>query len=92
MNYGAHVKFVTKWLDKLEAETPAAPQTEPGLITEPALATEPDPETEPPVAGTAPAVKIPADHEPSSPDVPVGDAQENADRERLLKVTQGVEA
>jgi len=27
MNYGAHSKFVAKWLDKLEAEETAAPVT-----------------------------------------------------------------
>jgi thioredoxin-dependent peroxiredoxin len=93
MNYGAHVKFVTKWLERLEAEAKqgSAPSSaEPGLVTEPALATEPDPETEPPIAGTAQAFRVHADRGPESPDVPVGD--ENADRQKLLKVAQGVEA
>ena len=93
LNYSAHVKFVSKWLDKLEAESKpqgaAAPRpTEPGLITEPALATMPNPATEPPIAGTAPAFNIPGQTGPASPDAPPTAAQDNADREKLLKVAQ----
>ena len=43
MNYGAHVKFVNKWLERLEEEerqANAPPPREPGLITEPGLATD----------------------------------------------------
>ncbi|EKM51503.1 uncharacterized protein PHACADRAFT_261682 [Phanerochaete carnosa HHB-10118-sp] len=74
MNYGAHVKFVTKWLEKLEAEekrASAPPPTEPGLITEPALATEPDPETAPPSTGQAHALIMPTgpENEHESSDV-----------------------
>jgi len=61
MNYGAHVKFVNKWLDTLEQEqkqASAPPPTEPGLVTEPALGSEPAPEEQPPVAATAPATHL----------------------------------
>ena len=67
MNFSAHVKFVTKWLEKLVAEekqASAPPPTEPGLITESALATEPDPESEPGAAGTAPALRLPTENMP----------------------------
>ena len=43
VNYGAHVKFVNKWLERLEEEEKQAnapPPREPGLITEPGLATD----------------------------------------------------
>ena len=43
VNYGAHVKFVNKWLDRLDEEerqANAPPPREPGLITEPGLATD----------------------------------------------------
>lgn len=43
VNYGAHVKFANRWLEKLEYEEKQAnapSQPEPGLVTEPALATE----------------------------------------------------
>ena len=69
MNYAAHVKFVTKWLEKLVAEEKQASApvpAEPGLVTEPGLATEPDPSTEPPIVGTAHALKVPGENEPES--------------------------
>lgn len=69
MNYAAHVKFVTKWLERLleeEKQASAPPPTEPGLVTEPGLATGPDPSTEPPVVGTAQALKVAGDDAPES--------------------------
>ena len=51
VNYSAHVKFVTKWLDKLEAEekTAAAPAEDAPAAAEPADAT---PETAAPEGPT----------------------------------------
>lgn len=90
MNYGAHVKFVTKWLEKLEAEekrASAPPPTEPGLITEPALATEPDAETEPPMAGQAHALKMPTGDENES-DVARPHDEERDELGRAAQVVQ----
>lgn len=44
VNYGAHVKFVSKWLDKLEAEEKKAAEA-------PAAAEEPPAEATPAAAG-----------------------------------------
>lgn len=95
MNYGAHVKFVTKWLEKLDTEgkQPSGPRpVEPGLVTAPGLATGPDPATEPPIVGTAHAFNVPGGHEPPTQDIHTSKAQDNADREKLLKVAQAMEA
>ncbi|KAF7288581.1 Peroxiredoxin Q [Mycena chlorophos] len=45
LNYGAHSKFVTKWLDKLEAEAAKSAETEtvPAAEAAPAPAAEPAP-------------------------------------------------
>lgn len=91
MNYAAHVKFVSKWLEKLDAEAKQAaapPPQEPGLITEPGLATGPDPDTEPPVAATAPALNVPGESQPESPAIPVGDA-EHAELAKAAQAVQG---
>ncbi|KIP05373.1 hypothetical protein PHLGIDRAFT_108358 [Phlebiopsis gigantea 11061_1 CR5-6] len=69
MNYAAHVKFVTKSLERLLAErkqASAPAPVEPGLVTEPGLATGPDPSTESPLVGTAEVLKAPGQHEPES--------------------------
>ncbi len=82
MNYGAHVKFVNKWLVKLEEEerqANAPPPKEPGLITEPALATEDDSPAHPPAG-------IP---EPASPGVPTGSDVEREELVRAAATVQG---
>lgn len=93
MNYGAHVKFVTKWLEKLEAEekrASAPPPTEPGLVTKPALATMPDPDATPPRTGEAHALRMPTgpENEYGSSDVAPGDAE----RDELGRAAQTVQA
>ncbi|PSR74834.1 hypothetical protein PHLCEN_2v9548 [Hermanssonia centrifuga] len=82
MNYGAHVKFVNKWLVKLEEEerqANAPPPKEPGLITEPALATEDDSPAHPPAG-------IP---EPASPGVPPTGS--DVEREELVRAAATVQ-
>lgn len=52
VNYNAHVKFITKWLDKLEAEDKKAAETPaaPAEGAAPATATENDAAPETPTA------------------------------------------
>ncbi|GJE97169.1 peroxiredoxin [Phanerochaete sordida] len=97
MNYGAHVKFVTKWLEQLDAEekqASAPPPAEPGLITEPALATEPGSDSEPPIAGQANALKMPVEpeNEHGSSDVGSPAGATDLQRDELGRAAQAVQA
>lgn len=88
INFWSHVKFVNKWLERLEEEgKPHPAPVEPGLITDPALATEPEPHNELPNIASGPALSSPTD---DSPAVSPADSND-PERENLAKAAAAVQ-